>query len=255
MPKTLALLQARMSSTRLPGKVLLPLLGEPMLFRQIERLKRCQEIDQLMIVTSTDPSDDALVSACKTHGISFFRGSLDDVLDRYYQAALSLSPTLVVRLTGDCPLIDPTLVDDLIRFHKNGNYEYSSNSLEPSLPDGLDAEVMNFACLKTAWEKAQLKSEREHVTPYLYKNYKTEPLFKVGILRHTPDLSKLRWTVDEPQDFELVTKIYEELYPKNPSFLTDDVLQFLNSRPEFNLLNSDITRNEGYLKSLKLEKK
>lgn len=255
MPKILALLQARVTSNRLPRKVLLPVLGQPMLLRQVERLKNCHLIDHLMVVTSTEASDDALVEMCTQNKISFFRGSLDDVLDRFYQAALPMAPQHILRLTGDCPLTDPQKIDELIEFHLNGDYDYSSNALEPTLPDGLDAEIMKFEVLQTAWSKASLRSEREHVTAYIYKDFKTQPRFKIGSLRYPTDLSSLRWTVDEPKDFDLVTKVYENLYAKNSAFSMKDVLSLINTHPEFKSMNANIQRNEGYLKSLKMEQK
>lgn len=242
----LAVLQARMSSSRLPGKVLKPILGVPMLQMQIERLKAVTKIDELVIATSIDPTDDAIEGLCKAIGTPCIRGSLDDVLDRFYVSASKYSPSHVVRLTGDCPLTDPKLIDDLIRFHLEGQFDYSSNCLEPTFPDGLDAEIMRFLVLEEAWHKAKLTPEREHVTLYIH----SRPLvYKLGSFKQKEDLSKLRWTVDEEKDFEMVRLVYENLYPQDKDFSTEDILNFLSKNPNVSRLNCHITRNEGLKKT------
>lgn len=243
----LGILQARISSTRLPEKVIRPLLGKPMILRQIERLKRIEQLDLLILATSNDPSDDRLAEICASEDIECFRGNLDDVLDRFYLAALPYRPDYVVRLTGDCPLADPEIIDRLITFFLEGGYDYSSNSLEPTFPDGLDAEIFRFSCLEEAWQEAALPSQREHVTPFIHQQ---PARFRIGCMKSDVDLSGLRWTVDEPVDFELVTRIYEALYQQNPNFLTSDIIKFLEQNPESCTINATITRNEGYVKSL-----
>lgn len=244
----LAILQARLSSSRLPGKVLKPLCGQPMLGRQIERLKRCKKLDKLTVATSTDDSDDALEHFCRQAGVACFRGSLNDVLDRFYRTALPYVPEHVVRLTGDCPLIDPELVDRIVEFHLAGGYDYTSNTIDPTFPDGLDVEVFRFEALHRAWQEAVLPSAREHVTVHLYTRPDT---FRLGSYRGAPDLSNLRWTVDEADDFALVETIYSALYPVNPCFSTSDILAFLATTPELLTCNSVHVRNEGFLKSNK----
>ncbi|MDZ4722672.1 MAG: glycosyltransferase family protein [candidate division Zixibacteria bacterium] len=243
----LGILQARYSSTRLPGKVLKPIVGTPMLFHQIERVRRASLLDGLIVATSADSSDDQLTIALHNRGIKCFRGSLDDVLDRFYQAASQSSPAHVVRLTGDCPLSDPDIIHDVIRFHLEGGYDYSSNTIKPTFPDGLDVEIVRFTSLKQGWQKAKLKSEREHVTPYFYNN---PDKFKIGSFTQSPDLSQLRWTVDNLQDFELIHEIYSSLYPVNSAFTTQDILSLLDERPELKTINTKSNRNEGYEKSL-----
>lgn len=242
----LAILQARLSSNRLPGKVLLPLFGMPMLARQIERLKRSRRIDALVVATSDQAGDDAIAALCAESGVACFRGSLDDVLDRFYKAALQRHPATVVRLTGDCPLTDPEVIDNCIDFFREGDFDYASNAVEPSFPDGLDVEVMRFDCLAQAWREARLPSEREHVTPFIHSRPQR---YRIGHYRNDPDLSHLRWTVDEPDDLELVRSIYEALYPKNPTFSTRDILALLESRPELVVLNAGHQRNAGLIKS------
>lgn len=243
----LAILQARASSSRLPGKVLKPLLGKPMLARQIERILRSELIDKLVVATSVEPEDDAIEKLCKEENIECFRGSLNDVLDRFYQAAKPYNPEHVVRLTGDCPLTDWEITDRLIKFHLIGDYDYSSNALEPTYPDGLDAEIMKFSALECAWRLADSKPEREHVTLYIYKH----PIqFKIGKEKNSIDLSQLRWTVDEPEDFVLVENIYRNLYYTNPAFKTQDVLAWLEANSKMKTINTVYKRNEGLNKSL-----
>ncbi|WNB77119.1 glycosyltransferase family protein [Methylomonas koyamae] len=243
----LAILQARMSSSRLPGKVLLPVLGEPMLLRQIERLRKVHNIDRLLVATSAETADDEIEILCKRHAIDCFRGNLNDVLDRFYQAAVSHHPDHVVRLTADCPLADPGLIDQVIEFYLAGGYDYASNSVRPTFPDGLDVEICRFACLEQAWREAGLPSQREHVMPFIHQQPER---FNIGHFLNREDLSHLRWTVDEPRDFELVSQIYAALYPANPDFSTPDILRLLAERPELANWNTQHQRNEGYLKSL-----
>ena len=243
----LAILQARTSSSRLPGKVLKPILGEPMLARHIKRLRRARHLDPLVVATSTEASDDPLAALCERLGVHCHRGSLNDVLDRFYQAAAPWKPDHLLRLTGDCPLADPQLIDACIDTHLAGDFDYTSNALRPSFPDGLDAEVFRFSCLADAWREASLPSEREHVTSFIYRRPER---YRIGHHVQDTDLSWLRWTVDRPEDFQVVEAIYQALYPGKPEFTTADILAFLARHPEVARLNADITRNEGYLKSL-----
>ena len=241
------ILQARVSSTRLPGKVLKPILGVPMLGRQIERLRRAKSMDRLLVATSTDASDDSIEAFCRGADVNCFRGSLNDVLDRFYQAAHSFSPEHVIRLTGDCPLADPQMIDNLVDFYLKGRFDYASNALEPTFPDGLDAEVFRFSCLETAWREATSKSDREHVTPFIWRN---RDRFRIGSFKNDVDRSAERWTVDEPEDFELVASIFSALYPVKSNFGTEDILSFLDKNPGLRHLNSGRRRNEGFEKSL-----
>jgi len=243
----LGILQARVSSSRLPGKVMIPVMGRPLIGLQIEREKRIRQIDKLIVATSTESSDDQLADYCESVGVTVSRGKLDDVLDRFYQAAKSYAPDLIVRLTGDCPLVDPLLADEIISFCKNGNYDYAGNALEPTYPDGLDIEVFKFSALEDAWKNATLLSQREHVTSFINRQ---PGRFKIGHFRGEGDLSHLRWTVDEQADLELIRAVYEALYPKNPRFTTQDVLAFLRENPGWLHHNSNLERNEGFRKSL-----
>lgn len=219
-----------------------------MLLRQIERVRRAGKIDALLVATSLDPTDEPIYQLCCEHGIKCFRGSLDDVLDRFYQAARPFMPDHVVRLTGDCPLADPELIDKVISFHLQGEFDYTSNALEPTYPDGLDVEVFRFSCLEKAWQEAKLPSQREHVTLFMYSH---PDRFKIGSFKGNTNLSLLRWTVDEPPDMDFVTRVYEALYPPNPLFTTGDILAFLEKNQGLAGLNSMYVRNEGLKKSLR----
>lgn len=243
----IALLQARFSSTRLPGKAMLPLLGKPMLLHQIERITQSQRIEKLVVVTSVDSSDDVIARLCTENNIAYFRGDLNNVLDRFYQAAQEYSPSAIVRLTGDCPLTDYQVIDAVVDHHIATKADYTSNVLPPTFPDGVDVEVFSYTCLQQAWYEALLPSHKEHVTPFIH----TQPdRFAITNFTHPTDLSSLRWTVDEPADFAFVTKIYQHLYNQNPNFSISDILKLLEQNPQLSTINKDHQRNEGYKKSL-----
>lgn len=250
--RILGVLQARTSSTRLPNKVLKKILGRPMLELQLEREARSKKIDKLIVATSENSSDDELASLCLELNVPCFRGSLNDVLDRFYNAAKDFKPEWIVRLTGDCPLVDPDLLDKIIEFTISNGFDYGTNALEPTFPDGLDVEVFKFSALEEAWKNATLPSQREHVTPFINRQ---PDKFKIGHYRSETNLSYLRWTVDEPEDFELVENIYNHLYPQNPEFATKDIIDYLESNPRWKTHNLKHERNEGYRKSLMEDKK
>jgi spore coat polysaccharide biosynthesis protein SpsF len=241
----LAILQARASSSRLPSKVLKPILGRPMLAHQLDRVRRARSLDALIVATSTDSSDDPIEQLCATEGVSCFRGSLDDVLDRYYQAALPHRPSTIVRLTGDCPLADPDLIDRVVEFFHSDRFDIAG--ADQTHPDGLDVEVFRFDVLEHAWRHATRPSDREHVSRFILDQ---PDRFRIGPYSSPVDLSHMRWTVDEPQDFELVTRIYEALHPRKPAFTTEDILELLAAQPELLELNRGIGRNEGLARSL-----
>ena len=247
----LAILQARMTSSRLPGKVLRPILGRPMLERQIERILRSKRIDRLVVATSLNPEDDAIEALCRRLEVDCFRGDLQNVLDRFYQAARQYDPNHVIRLTGDCPLVDPVLVDKLVDFYLAQKCDYASNCQEPTLPDGLDAEVFSFTVLEQTWKEAELPSHLEHVTPFIRSNPER---FKSCCYKYHKDLSHLRWVVDEPEDLEFIRQIYETLYPDEPEFETEDVLALLERKPELVKINRRFERNEGAKISIEEDK-
>lgn len=234
-----AFIQARMGSTRLPGKVLKTVLNRPLLDFLIERLSQAKTIDKLMVLTTEKQEDDLIVQFCKKQEISYFRGSEHDVLDRYYRAASQWRSEGIVRITADCPLIDPEIVDQVITTFKE-NYpeiDYISNSLERTFPRGLDVEVFSYQALEKAFINAREEAEREHVTLYLYRH---PEFFRLKNVAHIPSLAHHRWTVDTIEDFVLVRLILEHLYPKNPHFRLADILKLLSENPAWSKLNAHI---------------
>jgi spore coat polysaccharide biosynthesis protein SpsF len=242
-----AIVQARMGSSRLPGKVMLSLQGQPMIYHVLQRIQTAQRLQQIVVATTTDPSDDPLAAYLSELGVATFRGSPNDVLDRYYQAALQYQASVIVRLTADCPLLDARVIDQTIGLFISGDYDYVSNFLVRTYPDGLDAEVFSMASLTRAWQEAQLPSEREHVTPYLYKH--PQRFRQVGLVQAI-DRSQYRWTVDEPADFKFVQAIYSALYPDDPHFDTAAIEGLLERQPALVAINQGIPTNAGYQKSL-----
>jgi spore coat polysaccharide biosynthesis protein SpsF len=220
----LAVLQARMSSTRLPGKVMRPLAGEPMIGRQIERLRRAASLDRLVVATSTGAEDDPLAAYCEGLGAPVFRGPLDDVLGRFAAAAEAFGPAeAVVRLTADCPLADPEVVDEVVRTHLASGADYTSNVLpNRTFPKGLDVEAVRTEALLSAAREAADPYEREHVTPFLYRRPER---FRIASVERSPSLADLRWTVDTPEDYAFVCRVYDALYAANPAFTSQDILR------------------------------
>lgn len=247
----IAFIQARTSSTRFPGKVLKPILGKAMLELEIERVRACQTIDRVVIVTSVLPEDQQIVELGKRIGIDVFCGSLENVLDRFYKASMKFGPDHIVRLTGDCPLIDAKVVDDMVRLYLDMKCDYGTNCMPPTYPDGLDAEIFSFKVLQEAWKEASLPSHLEHISLFFEEQPKR---FKIENLACSRDLSALRWTVDEPEDFEFVSAVFENLYEGNPMFSMNDVLNLMGRKPELALLNKRFMRNEGLLKSKEKDK-
>jgi spore coat polysaccharide biosynthesis protein SpsF len=251
---TAAILQARMGSTRLPGKMLLPIIdGRGALELMLERVSAAQTIDRIVVATTTLVEDEPLVGLCEKLGVSCYRGDSANVLDRYYQCARTMARDhVLVRLTGDCPLHDSAVIDRVVGVFHDGQYDYVANTHPPTFPDGLDTEVFSFAALERAWQGATLLSEREHVTYYLY----THPeLFRLGNLSLDEDLSSHRWTLDEPADLEFIRQVYAALYPAGKGFGMYDVLAVLKARPELLDINQNIVRNAGLAKSLEQDRK
>lgn len=245
------IIQARTGSTRLPEKVLLKLCGKTVLEHVITRVKRSKRISKIVVATTESKDNNIIVGICQKMRIGVYRGSENDVLDRYYQAANMFKANHIVRITADCPLIDPGIMDDTIELHLQKKADFTSNALEVTLPDGLDTEVFTFKSLKKTWENANLTSEREHVTTYMEKNPK---IFNIASFKYRENFSNKRWTLDEPRDYKFIRIIYKNLYKKNPVFGMDEVLGFLKSHPELEGITKGITRNEGLLKSLKHDK-
>lgn len=244
-----AIIQARMNSKRLPKKVFLSLCGKPVLEHIIERLKFSKLINQLVIATSNRLQDKPIVAFCKKKKIDYFTGSLINVLDRFYNASKVNKIDIVVRITADCPLIDPFIVDEVIKGFLDGDFDYYS--LKGNFPDGLDCQVFKFSALEKTWLEASLPSDKEHVGTYIEK---TNPKkFKIGGLTKFSSHKNFRWTLDQKQDYKLIKKIYAELYKEGRLFVTQDVFNLLKNKPELILINNQIIRNEGYIKSLKMD--
>jgi len=248
--RVLAILQARVSSSRLPGKVLADLVGAPMIVRQIERLTRARMIDELVVATSVDASDDPLVQTVGATGTEVLRGSLDDVLERFADVVRAKQPVHVVRLTGDCPLADPDVLDAVIAHHLVGTADITTNALEVTLPDGLDVEVIRAAALMAAAAEATLSFEREHVTQFIYRRPER---FRILHYKAPESSAGLRWTVDEADDLAFVRKVFEVLYPANPHFGLHDVLALLREQPRLLAINNRFMRNEGLARSIARE--
>jgi spore coat polysaccharide biosynthesis protein SpsF len=227
----LAILQARTSSSRLPGKVLLPLAGAPMILRQIERVRRARRIDRLVVATSDDPSDNELAQTLQRAGVDVHRGPLDDVLARFCGALTAFGPAdHVVRLTGDCPLADPAVIDATIHKVVGAGADYGSNTPpRRTFPKGLDVECMTAAAIRAAAERATSPEEHEHVTWALHRR---PDLYRQAFLSQAADEGEVRWTVDYPDDYTFVAAVYDALYPTNPAFTSDDVRALVRARPD-----------------------
>ncbi len=224
----LAILQARMSSTRLPGKVMRPILGQPMIARQIERLRRARRVSGITVATSTDPADDVIEAWCRANDVACWRGPLDDVRARFVGAIEAAgTPRSFVRLTADCPLADPALIDACIASHAASGADYTYTSKDWTYPKGLDVEVCETAALMRAVRESDDPYDREHVTPYIYRHPER---FRLNPVMRDPP-ARYRWTVDTPADFAFVTVVYEALYPGKPDFDSDDILAWQAEHP------------------------
>lgn len=244
--KYCAIIQGRMGASRLPGKVLMEVLDKPLLAYLIERVKKSKMLDSYIIATTEADEDIAIADYCQARDVPFMRGSEHDVLKRYYDAAILSRAENIVRITADCPIIDPNLIDQVISAHQQTGCDYTTNAINSSYPDGMDVEVFTFKSLERAYNEAKLTSEREHVTPFMHTNPEE---FTLGYVKEDADNSHIRVTVDHVEDFELVKAIIEMLYPKNPLFGLGDILKLLHENPELMEINAKYTRNEGYEKS------
>ncbi|HEU0118230.1 MAG TPA: aminotransferase class III-fold pyridoxal phosphate-dependent enzyme, partial [Alphaproteobacteria bacterium] len=238
--KTVAILQARMGSSRLPGKVLKTVAGKPMIELLLGRLSRAKQVDKIVVATTDQSKDKPLIELLAKSGYASFAGSESDVLDRYYQAARKEGADIVIRVTGDCPLIDPNLVDDVVKRFKAANVDYVSNIEPPTYPDGLDIEVFTFAALEKAWKEAKAQPEREHVTPYIRQNKS----FSRDNVKNGEDLSAMRLTVDEAADLEVIRNVFAHFAP-DTAFGWQDVIKLSRDKPELFKANQVIGRNEG----------
>jgi spore coat polysaccharide biosynthesis protein SpsF len=267
MPRILAIIQARMASSRLPDKVLLDIGGQPMLTRVVERVRRAKTVDEVVVATTVEPADDAIAAFCAQQGYLWARGSLHDVLDRYYQAARQFGAEVIVRITADCPVIDPKLVDEAVMAFLNNPYDFVANRLPPpwprTYPIGLDTEVCSFELLEKAWKEAVLPYQREHVMPFIYdhgvvidsltkalldppvsvKLQHTGIPFRILLLNHTPSYGDLRWTVDTPADLELLRQVYAR-FSGCDDFTWQEVLALFEREPELARINAQVTHKD-----------
>jgi spore coat polysaccharide biosynthesis protein SpsF len=252
------IIQARMGSTRLPKKVLADIEGHPMLWHVIERAKNAKKADKVIVATTDLPEDKEIIKIAESCGVESYAGSENDVLDRYYMASKKIDADIIVRITGDCPFIDPEIIDKTIEYFKQNEFDYvsighiASNNRASNYPDGLDTEVFSFSALEKAHKEAKMFSEKEHVTPYIWKN---PQIFKIATLDSNKDYSQMRWTVDEERDLKFVKEVYKKLYPTKKIFLMQDILSLLQKNPEIENINNTIFRDEGYTKSLNEDEK
>jgi spore coat polysaccharide biosynthesis protein SpsF len=241
--RTVIIVQARMSATRLPGKILKKVLGKTLLEYQIERLNNVKNVDDIVIATTVKPIDDPVVDLCNKLNCQFFRGSELDVLSRYFEAATKFKAECIVRINADCPLIDPNVVENVVNRYINNipQYDYVSNILEPSYPIGLHTEVFSYSALERANSNSTDPVEREHVTPYIYRN---KNIFKIDSVVMNVDLSHYRWTVDYYADFKLIKTIIENVYPVNNKFDMFDIVNYMESNTSLFNINSDFTKKQ-----------
>jgi spore coat polysaccharide biosynthesis protein SpsF len=241
--KVVIIVQARMTSTRLPGKVLKKVLDKPLLEYQIERLRRVKLADEVVIATTINETDEPIVQLCNSLSIPYFRGSEEDVLSRYYETAKAHQADLIARVTSDCPLIDPEVIDQVMKLYidHQTEYDYVSNSLERTYPRGMDTEVFSFKALQEAFLEATALPDREHVTPFIHRQPQRYSLASVN---YSENQSDHRWTVDTPEDFQLIKKIIEVIYPKLPDFTLRDCLNLLEKNPEWSTINAHVQQKK-----------
>jgi len=242
MSKVVAIIQARLGSTRLPGKVMKEIVGKPVLWHVIHRVKASKLIDSILVATTVNDEDNKIMEFVDTLGIENFAGSEEDVLDRFYQAAKKSKADVIVRITADDPLKDPVIIDKIVKtfLENKNNVDYVSNTIKPTYPEGIDVEVFSFSALKKAWIEATSKFDREHVTSYIWRNPKKFKL--MNIVNERGDLSHMRWTLDTQQDFDFIQEVFIKLYQKERIFMMDDVLDLLKKHPQISKLNEQIER-------------
>ena len=241
------IIQARMGSSRLPGKVAKIIEEKTVLEHVIERAKKVENCGKVILATTDKKEDDVLENIAKKINVAVFRGSEEDVLDRYYQAAKLFHIDPIVRITADCPLLDAKIAERVINFYLKNNYDYVSNVNPPTFPDGMDVEVFKFKAMEKIWKEAKLKLERDGVNDYILKNFQN---FKIGNLTNNgEDVSQIRLTLDEREDMILIKKIYKELYNKNNFFGLTEVLELFKKEPDLIKINQYIKRNEGSYKN------
>ncbi|MBR0101276.1 MAG: glycosyltransferase family protein [Treponema sp.] len=242
---TTAIIQARLGSTRLPGKVLKNLNGKPLIEQIINRLKYCKNIDAIVLATTTSNVDDKLANWCEENNISYFRGDENNVLKRYYDAATKYKSNVIVRVTADDPFKDPNIIDSVIEVLLNNKLDFAYNNNPPSFPEGLDTEVFTYKAIKKATEANTTDFEKEHVTQYFYNNLQ---IFKCSNFSYKENISHIRLTVDTEQDFHLAEMIYSKLSPKGEMFYLDDILSLFKAEPDLLEINKGVKRSALYAK-------
>ena len=238
MTKIVTVIQARSGSSRLPGKVMMDVLGKPLLIRMVERVQRAKLAGPIVIATTTEPGDDIIEKLCESEGLLCYRGSRDDLLDRHYRAGKMHNADAVVKIPSDCPLIDPKVIDKVLQYYLDNDFDFVSNLHPATYPDGNDVEIMSWKTIEKAWQKATRNMEREHTTPYIWEN---PDQFKIGnvVWETSLDYSMTdRWTIDYPEDFTFIKTIYEQLYPANPAFDLQDILHLTRQNPDVFSINS-----------------
>lgn len=238
-----AVIQARMSSRRLPGKSLAKLCGKPLIEHVVERVSACDSIEKVIVATTHNKADDQLIRWAASYGVATYRGSEDDVLSRFLGAAQESGASVIARVTADDPFKDPEVTDRVVGLLIEKELDFACNNFPPSFPEGLDAEVFTIDALRRANENSRSAFEREHVTQHFYKNPK---LFKQENVSHEKDLSKLRWTIDTKRDYEMARRVYDELYRESRIFKMREILDLLDRRPEIRLLNDGEERSSMY---------
>ena len=251
MHNVTVLIQARVGSSRFPQKVLKKIEGKPVIWHVVNRVKQTNLVNQIALVTTKLDEDKKLLDIANELGVIGITGDENNVLKRFYDCASQINADPIIRITGDCPLIDPFLIDEMIKFFLEHDYDYISNRMIPTFPDGLDIEIFSYTALRSAILNSKLSSELEHVTPYISKNPQK---FKLFNFQNNVDLSQMRWCIDEKEDLVFVKKIFEKLSPKF-IFSMDEILKILKNEPTLLQINNKIIRDEGYLKSLKNDKK
>ena len=242
--KITVIIEARTNSSRLPNKVIAKIEDKPMIFYVINRTKKIKSVEQVVLATTKEKNDQALLEIAEENGIIGFEGDTNDVLNRDYQCALKVSADPIIRITGDCPLLDPNVVENMLQFFLKNNYDYVSNRITPTYPDGLDAEIYSFETLQKTAQKAKWSSERELVTTYITKNPKN---FKIFNYEQKTDLSNLRWAIDQKEDLKFVREVYSKMKPKTDFSMTE-MLELISKNPYLSEINNGIMRNEGHLK-------
>ncbi len=241
-----AIIQARLGSTRLPGKVLKDLNGKPLIKNIIDRINKCAMVDKILLATTVNSVDDELVDWCRSNNVDCYRGDENNVLDRYYEAAKSIGADIIVRVTADDPFKDPVVIDNVIKMLETEDLDFAFNNSPTSFPEGLDTEVFKFSAIEKAHNADTTDFENEHVTQYFYHN---PSLFKMKNYPYTRDVSNIRLTVDTDEDFVLAKQIYSKLSPNNEMFYLEDILKLIDKEPDILKLNMNVKRSAMYVKN------